>query len=125
MSDALTRELVDYNIDVLLVEPGAFRTNFLGAFKTNSQANLQHYKPAQAAFKKFEEAAGKQPGDPVKAAAAIVEVVSGQGAAGHLKGKLHRLPLGPDCLGRMEAKLKSVSDDMEASRKVGESTNFN
>lgn len=116
--------MAEYNVNILLVEPGAFRTNFLGAFRANSKANLDQYSTAQFAMKIFETFNGKQRGDPMKAAERIVELVSGQGMAGHLKGTILRLPLGPDCIGKFEAKIQSMSADLEKVKEVGMSTDI-
>ena len=124
LSEAFAKELAEYNVNILLVEPGAFRTNFLGAFKKNNQANLEKYTTAKTAMNIFSTFSGKQKGDPVKAAERIVEAADGQGMAGHLKGKVLRLPLGPDCFGRFEAKVKALSADMENAREVAMSTNI-
>ena len=105
-----------------MVEPGAFRTNFLGAFKSNSKDHLEQYSAAKTAMNIFETFQGRQRGDPVKAADRIVELASGQGMAGHLKGRVLRLPLGPDCIGRFETKIKTISQDLEKVREVGMST---
>lgn len=70
----------------------------------------------------FSTFSGKQKGDPSKAAERIVEVVDGRGMAGHLKGQVLRLPLGPDCFGRYEAKVKALAADMEKVREVAAST---
>ena len=61
------------------------------------------------------------PGDASKCASRIVEAVSGSGMAGDLKGKVLRLPLGSDCVGRLEAKIAGLSKDLEATRKVATS----
>ena len=68
--------------------------------------------------------AGQQPGDPAKAAARIFEAVSGQGMAGHLKGKVLRMPLGDDCVERFEVKIKSMGEDLENVTEVAGSTSF-
>lgn len=120
----MAKELAQYNIDVLLVEPGAFRTNFLSAFKTNSLAHLGEYETAKMTAKVFNSFQGKQRGDPCKAAQCIVEAVSGQGKAGGLKGKVLRLPLGPDCVARLEGKIRSLTTDLEETRAVAESTDI-
>lgn len=92
MSESLARELAPWNINVLIVEPGAFRTRFLGAYALAEKGLSADYKdgPVDAVLKKFEEMNGKQSGDPVKGAKAIVDVV-GQGcqAGGE---KVRRLP---------------------------------
>ncbi|KXT10154.1 hypothetical protein AC579_9743 [Pseudocercospora musae] len=122
MSESLAREVAEYNIQVLIVEPGAFRTNFLGAFITNSKKTLDAYPAAKGTLDRFDEVNGKQPGDPVKGAEAIVQVAAGTGKAGHLKGKVQRLPLGPDCYKRFEEKGKKLKHDWEAVREVALST---
>lgn len=119
LSEALAKELAEYNVEVLLVEPGAFRTNFLGAFKKNNEANLDNYTTAKTAMHIFSTFSGKQKGDPAKAAARIVEVVDGP-----LRGQILRLPLGPDCLARYEAKVATLSADLEKVREIAASTSI-
>ena len=121
-TESLAREVAEHNIQVLLVEPGAFRTNFLGAYVGNSQKLLDQYQLVKETLDMLDRANGKQPGDPVKAARAIVEVVSGTGDAGHLKGKTLRLPLGEDCVARLEAKIKRLTDDLQTARTVAMAT---
>lgn len=60
----------------------------------------------------------------MKAAQRIVEAITGQGQAGHLKGQILRLPLGPDCVQRMGVKIESMKKDLEASREVAMSTDI-
>ena len=124
LSESLARELAEHNIQVLIVEPGAFRTNFLGAYKTTAASSVENYSAAKSVLDKFVEWNGSQPGDPTKAASRIVEAVAGTGMAGNLKGKVLRLPLGPDCVSRVEAKIKSLSDDLDAVREVAMSTDI-
>ncbi|KAK4502067.1 hypothetical protein PRZ48_007878 [Zasmidium cellare] len=124
MSEALARDVADHNINVLIVEPGAFRTNFLGAYFTNNKEHVEEYPIVKQVLERFKAVAGTQNGDPAKAAERIVEVVSGQGIAGSLKGKVLRLPLGTDCVGRFEAKIESLKGDLEKTRSVAGSTDF-
>lgn len=104
-------ELEPYNVRVLIIEPGAFRTNFLGAYKLTAASSLEHYPATNAAIEKFKGWQGSQPGDAEKAAARIVEAISGKGLAGGVlkdaQGKAVRLPLGPDCVKRYEAMWRS------------------
>ncbi|KAF7587716.1 hypothetical protein BBP40_006823 [Aspergillus hancockii] len=126
LSEALSKEVAPFDISVLLVEPGAFRTNFLSAVQKNETGLSEAYKggPVDTTLGLFETASGKQRGDPEKAVARIFEVVTGEGAAGALKGKILRLPLGPDCVSRIEAKLGKFSADLEATRETALSTDF-
>lgn len=109
---------------MLIVEPGAFRTNFLGAFKLTSASSLEHYASANGVIERFK---GSQPGDAEKGAARIVEAVSRKGLAANVlrdpKGKAVRLPLGPDCVRRYEGKMEKFKADLEAAKEASLSTN--
>ncbi|GIJ86495.1 hypothetical protein Asppvi_005384 [Aspergillus pseudoviridinutans] len=126
LSESLARELDPFNISVLLVEPGAFRTNFLAAAVKNETGLSETYRgtPVDAALSKFDSLQGTQRGDPLKGVARVFEVVTGEGQAGSLKGKILRLPLGSDCVERIEAKLKSLSHDLDATREAALSTDY-
>ncbi|KAL4890078.1 hypothetical protein BDV59DRAFT_195201 [Aspergillus ambiguus] len=126
LSESLSRELEPFNISVLVVEPGAFRTNFLAAAIKNEAGLSQAYRgtPVDAVLGKFDSMQGTQRGDPLKGVARIFEVVTGEGSAGSLKGRILRLPLGSDCVERIEAKLESLSHDLDASREAALSTDY-
>ncbi|KAL2802035.1 hypothetical protein BJX63DRAFT_136263 [Aspergillus granulosus] len=118
LSEALAREVAPFNISVLIVEPGAFRTNFLHAVQKTQTPLSEAYigGPVDVTLQKFDAAQGKQRGDPSKAVARVFEVVTGTGEAGALKGKILRLPLGPDCIERIETKLAKFNADLAATR---------
>lgn len=126
LSESLSKEVKEFGINVLLVEPGAFRTNFLEAsIKSNISGETAYQGTLlEATLQKFEKAAGKQPGDPNKAVDIIFEVATGEGAAGDLKGKVLRLPLGKDCFARLKTKLEFLQHDIEATREIGITTDF-
>lgn len=128
ISEALAREEAEHGIHVLIVEPGAFRTNFLGAYVTAERGLGGHSKDGVVgkAMNRWAEYQGKQAGDPEKGVEAIFQTVTGQGGlAGHLKGPvLRRLPLGRDAVARIEAKTEHVKKDVEAARLVAYSTDF-
>jgi hypothetical protein len=107
-----------YNIHVLIVEPGALRTNFWSAFKSTGKSSAENYAAVKATLDHFGDWGEGPPGDAAKCASRIVEAVAGTGMAGGLKGKVLRLPLGSDCVERMEAKMQSLSADLEATREV-------
>ncbi|KAE8151455.1 hypothetical protein BDV25DRAFT_93244 [Aspergillus avenaceus] len=126
LSEALSKEVAPFGVSVLIVEPGAFRTNFLSALQLNERGLSEPYQngPVRTALDLFHAANGNQKGDPERAVARIFEVVTGEGQAGSLKGKILRLPLGPDCVNRLEVKLKTVSSDLEAAREVALGTDI-
>ena len=77
VSDAMRKELAPLNIRVMVVEPGAFRTDFSGRSLTQSATVIDDY--AETAGKRRigkENVHGKQPGDPQKGAALIVDTIT-------------------------------------------------
>ena len=76
VSGALHDELKPLGISVTVVEPGAFRTDFAGRSLTQSTTVIDDY--ADTAGKRRKEHGtghGTQPGDPAKAARAIITAV--------------------------------------------------
>lgn len=124
-SESLAREVESFRIRVLIVEPGAFKTNFLSAFSKPAAGMNPAYKgtPLDTMLQKFSSMDQKQPGDPVKASEIIYEVVTGTGA-GKGRTDLLRLPLGPDCFQRSDSKVQRLTDNLNAFREVGMMTNF-
>lgn len=118
-SEALWKEVKEFDVSVVIVEPGAFRTNFLAAMAV-TEKGLQGYEGSivDLTLQKFQAAEGKQPGDPQKAAERMIEVVTGQGQAGHLKGRILRLVLGPDAYNRMAGKNKKLQEDINSAKEV-------
>ena len=126
LSEALAREIEPFNISVLIVEPGMFRTHFMTAAQVTKKGVSEPYSggAVEKMVQAFGNLNGTQRGDREKGVARIFEVVTCTGAAGALKGKILRLPLGPDCLVRFEKKAKSVSADLEAAREAAMSTDI-
>ena len=76
MSGALHGELKPLGISVTVVEPGAFRTDFAGRSLTQSSTVIDDYaETAGKRRKEHDRAHGTQPGDPGKAAEAIIAAV--------------------------------------------------
>jgi NAD(P)-dependent dehydrogenase (short-subunit alcohol dehydrogenase family) len=76
MSGALHGELKPLGISVMVVEPGAFRTDFAGRSLTQSSTVIDDYaETAGKRRKEHDTAHGTQPGDPAKAARAIIAAV--------------------------------------------------
>jgi hypothetical protein len=98
-----------FGIRTIIFEPGYFRTKAL------SQQNIRHEQghiPAYADFNKavlqYESAIhGSEPGDPTKAVARMIEVLTGTGMATG-KELPPRLPLGTDGLKVMRDKCKTT-----------------
>ena len=75
LSQSLAKEAAPYGIRVTLIEPGPFRTDFQGrSIRVPSKPLDAYAETAGARRKQLREAHGKQPGDPVRAADAIIKV---------------------------------------------------
>ncbi|MFC9352014.1 oxidoreductase [Arthrobacter sp. NPDC057013] len=76
LSGSLHKELQPLGISVTAIEPGAFRTDFAGRSLTQSATAIPDYaETAGKRRKEHDTIHGTQPGDPVKAAEAIIAVV--------------------------------------------------
>lgn len=108
LSQSLAREVAPLGIRVTLVEPSAFRTDFLSEHSIRrSAATLPDYAgTAGAARERLASIAGKQAGDPARAADAIIM------AADSPKPPLH-LVLGADAYHRTRQMLDAFSADLE------------
>jgi NAD(P)-dependent dehydrogenase (short-subunit alcohol dehydrogenase family) len=79
MSGALYGELKPLGISVTVVEPGAFRTDFAGRSLTQSSTVIEDYaETAGKRRKEHDTVHGTQPGDPAKAAKAIIAAVESE-----------------------------------------------
>ena len=77
LSGSLRNELKPLGISVTVVEPGAFRTDFAGRSLTQSATPIADYADTAGKRRKENDTMdGTQPGDPAKAAEAIVTVVN-------------------------------------------------
>ncbi len=76
LSESLAQEVAPLGIKVIIVEPGAFRTDWAGRSMIESSTVIDDY--TQTAGKRREStraSSGQQPGDPARAAAAIIGAV--------------------------------------------------
>ncbi|GAC1406769.1 MAG: oxidoreductase [Burkholderiaceae bacterium] len=74
ISESLALEVTPLGIDVLIVEPGPFRTNWAGPSIQQSAVHIDAYAMTAGERRKQTEArSGNQAGDPVRAAHAIIE----------------------------------------------------
>ncbi|KAK5692894.1 hypothetical protein LTR97_010370 [Elasticomyces elasticus] len=119
MSEALYDELAPFDIRVLLVEPGAYRTDFITALQSNEIMAPYVGTAADNVSRKFRAMHGKQGGDPAKAAIAIIEAVTGEGKGKDVKGHL-RLVLGKDAVARVLARTEQFAQNVEGLRHISE-----
>jgi len=118
LSEALAAEGAPLGIRVTLVEPGPFRTDFLGG---SLAATAQQIADYEATAGKTRAAAatrnGAQPGDPVRAAQAIVQAVLSE------KPPLH-LILGRYAYDLTNRKIAELQGDLEAWREVALASDY-
>jgi NAD(P)-dependent dehydrogenase (short-subunit alcohol dehydrogenase family) len=117
LSECLAAEVAPFGIRVLIVEPGAFRTNlFGGAFRMLPETEA-YAKSVGPTRDYVTTSAGKQEGDPAKAARAIVDAVN----AG---APTLRLPLGADAVTLIRNKLASVAAEVDRTEGIAKATAF-
>jgi NAD(P)-dependent dehydrogenase (short-subunit alcohol dehydrogenase family) len=119
LTEALAEELAPLGIKATIVEPGYFRTDFLDARSLSvSRSEIADYAGTAGAVR--ERAATlnhRQPGDPARLAAALVEL------GGNPDAPL-RMPYGSDTVAAIEAKNAFVAEELAAWRQVAVSTDF-
>lgn len=119
LTEALAAELAPLGIKATIVEPGYFRTDFLDARSLSvSDARIADYAETAGAVREHAAALShRQPGDPAKLAAALVEL------GGDPNAPL-RMPYGSDTVAAIEAKNAFVAKELDAWRQVAISTDF-
>jgi NAD(P)-dependent dehydrogenase (short-subunit alcohol dehydrogenase family) len=116
LSEALDGEVSPHGIKVLIVEPGAFRTGLMG--NTSASRQNEAYADTVGPTREMVNATdGKQPGDPAKAAAAILTALD----AGRTP---LRLPLGDDAVDAVVGHLDRVREEIAVWEKVARDTAF-
>ncbi len=99
LSESLSKEVAPLGIKVTIVAPSGFRTDWAGRSANNSNVVIDEYASTAGANKAtIRGNSGNQPGDPLKAAEAIVAAVNNANpplrlllGAGALKGARNKL----------------------------------
>ena len=116
--ESLAQEARPFGIAVTLVQPGPFRTEFLGRSTTRAAARLDAYDATSGKFLKYlESIAGRQPGDPVGAARAILTAVNAE------RPPL-RLVLGKYAVDKARRRLASAGRELDAWAETGAAADF-
>ena len=85
LSEALAKEVNSLGIKVSVIEPGPFRTDWAGRSLQRSKVEIADYaETAHARYATTSGYSGKQPGDPVRAAEAIIKVAEAENPPLHL-----------------------------------------
>lgn len=110
LTESLAAEVAEHGIRVNLVEPGYMRTDFLRPVSLGLPSSPSDAYPAiREMVEQHLRMPGTQPGDPAKAASAIIAVATTDAAP------MHQL-LGTDALALAEVRVQALSADIEAAR---------
>ncbi|SKC95770.1 Short-chain dehydrogenase [Burkholderia sp. CF099] len=116
LSEALGKEVRALGIFVTAVAPGSFRTDWAGRSMVRTPRSIPDYDPLFDPIRKArEEKSGKQLGDPVKAARAMLSVIDSDNPPAHLL-------LGSDAVGLVREKLSAIGGEIDAWEAVSRST---
>jgi NAD(P)-dependent dehydrogenase (short-subunit alcohol dehydrogenase family) len=117
-SEALAQELKPFGIKVLIVEPGQFRTGFAGAGLRHMPL-IDAYKDVIGGTRDFaRNMDGTQPGDPMKAAAAIETALESPNTP-------LRLQLGADAVDAVRNHAETLLSDLGTWETLARGTAFN
>jgi NAD(P)-dependent dehydrogenase (short-subunit alcohol dehydrogenase family) len=107
LTEALAQEVEPLGIRVTAIEPGPFRTDWAGrSLKQAANPIAAYADTAGARRSQITARSGKQAGDPVRAADAIIKVVESDNPP-------HNLVLGKNGLDRVRAKLAALMQSID------------
>jgi NAD(P)-dependent dehydrogenase (short-subunit alcohol dehydrogenase family) len=116
LSETLQAEVEPFGIRMLIVEPGAFRTGLFRPDAAYLSDEMPEYADTVGPTRAYvRDGHLEQPGDPVKAAAAIVAALDADEPP-------LRLVLGEDAIGNIRRRLQGVSAELDAWEAVGAAT---
>lgn len=119
LTEGLARDLAPLGIKVTTIAPGGFRTNFLGDSAVfPSGAAIEDYNGIHKAHEEIVAAlAGKQPGNPEKAAEVIIKLADHPNPPSHLC-------LGSDSYNLAKDKISTFDNELEEWKEISFSTDF-
>lgn len=118
LSEALRKEVEPLGIKVMIVEPSGFRTDWAGRSANDAATTIADYADTsganQATIRGY---SGNQPGDPLRAAKAIVQAVESAETP-------YNLLLGKAALKNARLKLDELKKDFDTWAEVSEGADF-
>ncbi|MBC7682005.1 MAG: SDR family NAD(P)-dependent oxidoreductase [Ferruginibacter sp.] len=108
-SEGLAQELAPFGIRVTIVEPGAFRTDFLDgqSMRTGSQPLVDYAAQSAQVVEGLSARNHQQPGDPARLAAVLLQL------AAHPQPPL-RFAAGSDAVAIIRTKIEALRGELEA-----------
>jgi NAD(P)-dependent dehydrogenase (short-subunit alcohol dehydrogenase family) len=116
-SEVLASEVAPFGVKVIIVEPGAFRTDWQGASMQRHDVGPDYAATVGELHRARERTDGVQPGDPARAGQVIVEVVG-------LDEPPRRLLLGSDAVALARAAEQRRAAELERWAELSASTDF-
>jgi NAD(P)-dependent dehydrogenase (short-subunit alcohol dehydrogenase family) len=119
LSESLAAEAKEFGVNVTIVSPGYFRTNFLAADSLRVPANeIAAYKTVREVQNAHQhEIGGNQAGDPEKAVAAVIRVANEKNPPLHLF-------LGADAYQMAYEKIAAIEKDLEDWKALATATAY-
>ena len=116
LTETLRDEVAAFGVHTLIVEPGAFRTGLFRPDAAYLSDEMPEYADTVGPTRAYvRDGHLEQPGDPVKAAAAIVAALDSDEPP-------LRLVLGEDAIGNIRQRLQGVSAELDAWEAAGAGT---
>jgi len=116
ISEVLGKEVKPFGIHVTAVAPGSFRTDWAGRSMSRTARSIADYDALFDPIRQArEEKSGRQLGDPVKAARAMLAVIDSDTPPAHLL-------LGSDALALVREKLATLTEQIDAWEALSRST---
>lgn len=117
-SESLAAEVRPLGLKVTVVQPGPFRTEFAAQSLQPAAGQIADYEPTSGKFRRFLTTMnGRQPGDPVKAAEAILAAVAAENPP-------FRLVLGRYAIDKTRRKLAAAARELDAGAAAGAAADF-
>ena len=117
-SESLAAEVRPLGIKVTIVQPGPFRTDFSSRSLEQANGHIPDYDSSSGKFRRLIAAtAGRQPGDPLKGADAIIAAVTSSHPP-------QRLVLGKYAVNKARQKLAAATRELDAGSAAGEATDY-
>jgi NAD(P)-dependent dehydrogenase (short-subunit alcohol dehydrogenase family) len=118
ISEALGKEVKSLGIHVTALAPGQFRTDWAGRSMIRADRTLADYDAVMNPIRAARQSkSGNQPGDPARAAQALLKLVATENPP-------VRLYLGADALKLVEDKIEAMKAEIAAWEVVSRSTDF-
>ena len=118
LSESLSKEVAPLGIKVTIVAPSGFRTDWAGRSANDSKIVIEDYATTAGKNKgDIRGYSGNQPGDPVRAAKAMIKVVEAENPP-------LRLLLGVAALKGARLKLDELKQDFDTWAEVSEGADF-